>query len=214
MAGVHHVLLLRFDIVGLCLPPLLLVSLTTHISTRPKAKTDFTDLIIPSLPHLPTPYNERTNDDSMRYSRMLEESSFANRKADYFWLLFLSSLMLLVRHPHLPLPPPLSSLDHALYIYDISGPIPALQPPLPLLPARLRADLLLVPPAPDDAHIALRPAHHHSAIPPLCPRRVLLGAHRYMARRGERPRRVRGRPRGLVHTRRVDSRDGRWADDI
>src|SRR3984885_8455369 len=35
----------------------------------------------------------------MRYSRMLEESSFANRKADYFWLLFLSSLMLLVRLP-------------------------------------------------------------------------------------------------------------------
>ena len=34
----------------------------------------------------------------MRYSRMLEESSFANRKADYFWLLFLSALMLLVRH--------------------------------------------------------------------------------------------------------------------
>lgn len=33
---------------------------------------------------------------SMRYSRMLEESSFSNRKADYFWLLLLSSLMLLV----------------------------------------------------------------------------------------------------------------------
>ena len=33
---------------------------------------------------------------SMRYSRMLEESSFANRKADYFWLLLLSSTMLLV----------------------------------------------------------------------------------------------------------------------
>ena len=32
----------------------------------------------------------------MRYSRMLEESSFANRRADYFWLLLLSSLMLLV----------------------------------------------------------------------------------------------------------------------
>ena len=43
--------------------------------------------------------------DSMRYSRMLEESSFANRKADYFWLLFLSSLMLLVR---LPISPPSS----------------------------------------------------------------------------------------------------------
>lgn len=34
---------------------------------------------------------------SMRYSRMLEESSFANRKADYFWLLLQSSVMLLVR---------------------------------------------------------------------------------------------------------------------
>lgn len=33
----------------------------------------------------------------MRYSRMLEESSFANKKADYFWLLLLSSMMLLVR---------------------------------------------------------------------------------------------------------------------
>jgi len=40
----------------------------------------------------------------MRYSRMLEESSFANRKADYFWLLFLSSLMLLVRLPPHPTP--------------------------------------------------------------------------------------------------------------
>ena len=38
----------------------------------------------------------------MRYSRMLEESSFANRKADYFWLLFLSALMLLVRFPPQP----------------------------------------------------------------------------------------------------------------
>lgn len=37
----------------------------------------------------------------MRYSRFLEESSFANRKADYFWLLLQSSVLLLVR-PHLP----------------------------------------------------------------------------------------------------------------
>lgn len=33
---------------------------------------------------------------SMRYSRMLEESSFANRRADYFWLLLQSAAMLLV----------------------------------------------------------------------------------------------------------------------
>jgi Derlin-2/3 len=35
----------------------------------------------------------------MRYSRMLEESSFANKKADYFWLLLQSSVMLLVNIP-------------------------------------------------------------------------------------------------------------------
>jgi Derlin-2/3 len=49
----------------------------------------------------------------MRYSRMLEESSFANRKADYFWLLFLSSLMLLVRLP-IPLPPPPPVINHSI----------------------------------------------------------------------------------------------------
>jgi Derlin-2/3 len=36
---------------------------------------------------------------SMRYSRMLEESSFANRRADYFWLLLLCAILLLVRPP-------------------------------------------------------------------------------------------------------------------
>ncbi|KAG1899585.1 Der1-like protein [Suillus fuscotomentosus] len=40
----------------------------------------------------------------MRYSRMLEESSFANRKADYFWLLLLSSVMLLALSPLFNLP--------------------------------------------------------------------------------------------------------------
>jgi Derlin-2/3 len=40
----------------------------------------------------------------MRYSRMLEESSFASKKADYFWLLFLSSVMLLGLSPLFNLP--------------------------------------------------------------------------------------------------------------
>ena len=38
----------------------------------------------------------------MRYSRMLEESSFANKKADYFWLLLQSSVMLLVNTSSIP----------------------------------------------------------------------------------------------------------------
>ncbi|KAK7690034.1 hypothetical protein QCA50_006679 [Cerrena zonata] len=40
----------------------------------------------------------------MRYSRLLEESSFANRKADYFWLLFQSAILLLIISPLVNLP--------------------------------------------------------------------------------------------------------------
>ncbi|KAF9648029.1 Der1-like protein [Thelephora ganbajun] len=40
----------------------------------------------------------------MRYSKMLEESSFANRKADYFWLLLQSAVMLLALSPLVNLP--------------------------------------------------------------------------------------------------------------
>jgi len=40
----------------------------------------------------------------MRYSRMLEESSFAGRKADYFWLLFTSASLLLALSPLFTLP--------------------------------------------------------------------------------------------------------------
>ncbi|KAF9509141.1 hypothetical protein BS47DRAFT_1377639 [Hydnum rufescens UP504] len=40
----------------------------------------------------------------MRYSRMLEESSFANKRADYFWLLLQSSILLLVISPLFTLP--------------------------------------------------------------------------------------------------------------
>ncbi|KAI0031051.1 Der1-like protein [Vararia minispora EC-137] len=40
----------------------------------------------------------------MRYSRMLEESSFANRRADYFWLLSLCAIILLCLSPAFNLP--------------------------------------------------------------------------------------------------------------
>jgi len=55
----------------------------------------------------------------MRYSRMLEESSFANRKADYFWLLLLSSVMLLALSPLFNLPFLSSSLAFVpVYIWS------------------------------------------------------------------------------------------------
>lgn len=40
----------------------------------------------------------------MRYSRMLEENSFANRRADYLWLLLVSSTLLLILSPLATLP--------------------------------------------------------------------------------------------------------------
>ena len=38
---------------------------------------------------------------SMRYSKMLEESAFHGRKADYLWLLIVSCTILLVRDLHI-----------------------------------------------------------------------------------------------------------------
>jgi len=141
----------------------------------------------------------------MRYSRMLEESSFANRKADYFWLLFLSSLMLLVRLPSPPLPVLPHLINHSIpshpqLFVSSPGPIPTLQPPFSLFPARLRAHLLLVPPTSLNAHLALRSAHHHSTLSSLCPRRLLLGDNWHVARRGERSRRMCSRPRRMVYS--------------
>ncbi|KAG8220176.1 Der1-like protein, partial [Butyriboletus roseoflavus] len=55
----------------------------------------------------------------MRYSRMLEESSFANRRADYLWLLLFSSLMLLALSPLVNLPFLSSSLAFVpIYIWS------------------------------------------------------------------------------------------------
>ena len=76
MESVHELLLLWRAITGLCLPYVLLVRGMPGV------------LGVAVL----------TSVSSMRYSRMLEESSFANRKADYVWLLIQSAVMLLVRH--------------------------------------------------------------------------------------------------------------------
>jgi hypothetical protein len=123
--------------------------------------------------------------NSMRYSRMLEESSFANRKADYFWLLFSSSRLMLLVRPS----PPSYSLTQTIIIPNL-GPVATLQSPVSLLPSCLRAHLLLVAPAPLDTHIPFQPAHHHCAVPFLYVRRLFLGAHWHVARGGKRPRRV------------------------
>lgn len=44
-----------------------------------------------------TPRHGSADHDRMRYSRLLEENSFSNRRADYVWLLTLCGSFLLVR---------------------------------------------------------------------------------------------------------------------
>ncbi|KAK1925644.1 Derlin [Papiliotrema laurentii] len=59
----------------------------------------------------------------MRYSRLLEENSFSNRRADYVWLLFLCSAFLLTISPLLTMPFLSSSLAFALtYIWSRRNP--------------------------------------------------------------------------------------------
>ena len=74
MASIHNILLLWTDGDRLCLPHVLLVSCTDCGLRKSDSMC------------------------SMRYSRMLEESSFANKKAEYLWLLILSAGLLLVRY--------------------------------------------------------------------------------------------------------------------
>ena len=179
MADGHHVLLLWHNILRLCFPPVLFVSVSSYLpdngadrvwTSRPMTTTACAIAACSKSPRSPTA------------KRTTSGSSFSPLLC--FW--YVSRLN------------PLCSTG-ACYNLSAAGTIPTLQPPLPLLATRLRADLLLVPPAPLHAHLALRPAHHHRAVSTLCARRVFLGAERHVARCGERSRRLRRWPCGLVH---------------
>ena len=97
----------------------------------------------------------------MRYSRMLEESSFPNRKADYFWLLFLSGALLLVGYVF-------SSTLYPAFLKTFlpTASFSTFQPAIPLLPSRIRSDLFLVSPTSINPYFLVRPCHHHGSIPP------------------------------------------------
>ena len=148
------------------------------------------------------------NLDSMRYSRMLEESSFANRKADYFWLLLVSSVMLLVSKRQTPRLTLIRDI-----VLSLTGPFPVIQPPFPILAARLRSHLHVVSPPPVHTDLSFRSRDHNRPLPPLRPRRLLMDAQRHLARRSKRSRRLCGRSRRLVRPRCMDARDDRWPHD-
>lgn len=193
MEGLHNLLLLRNDIARFRFPYVLLVS------------QPFSSYAIP--------IRNDTRFGSMRYSRMLEESSFANRKADYFWLLFLSSIMLLVS--------PIVSTKLGNFraykcyrrrltancLFPFTGIIPFGEPALPLLSARLRADIPVVQATPLDARFPVRPHYNHRALPPSRACRSVMDTERHMESGCRRSSRVRSRSCRMVRTRRLDARD-------
>jgi hypothetical protein len=137
----------------------------------------------------------------MRYSRMLEESSFANRKADYFWLLLLSSVMLLVES--CTYDSPLHELIRCL------GIVSTLQSAIPIVPPRVCSNLYMVTQTSLDTNIFVRTHHDNRTIPTCCSCCVLVGIEWDLEGCYRRSSRLCSWTRGLVHERCLDSRDGR-----
>ena len=139
---------------------------------------------------------------------MLEESSFANRKADYFWLLFQSAVMLLVRPSH-------SHTTHTRSAHESSSEdaLPARESPIPFLPSCLCPNLPLVSTPPIHTHISLWPRDDLRSLSPARPRRCCLDGERHLESRRSGPSRVCGRPCWVVHAGCLDKRDGWQSDD-
>jgi hypothetical protein len=191
MARIHHVLLLWHHILGLCLPPLLFVS-RYRFTPLDQSLTCSTRMTFPQTACAIVACSKNPR------SRTVKRTTFGSCSSPLLCSWYAPSLTFPLISP---LPPTTRHADdlQRARSHGPTGSIPSLQPPLPLLTPRLRAHLFLVPTTPFHAHIALWPRHHHCAIPPLCPRRLLMAAHRHLARRRERPRRVRRWPRRLVH---------------
>lgn len=143
----------------------------------------------------------------MRYSRMLEESSFTNKKADYFWLLALSSIMLLVRLYLLP-------TRQNVFSYWLIGSFTAVQSPISLLLPCVRSNLSMVKASPIHADIIVRSIHNNSSISPFGSGRILLAAQWDMESCCGWPCRLCGWSRRLVHERCMDTGDGWRSNNI
>src|SRR5260221_12003680 len=96
----------------------------------------------------------------MRYSRMLEESSFANKRADYFWLLLQSAIMLLVTY-HFPI-----QNDYPDILYSV--PFPSFQSSFSFFPARFRSYLCLVKASSFNTNFFVWSNKHHSTLLAIC----------------------------------------------
>lgn len=130
---------------------------------------------------------------SMRYSKMLEESSFANRKADYFWLLLQSAIMLLVR-PSYP-----QRDASALNSHSTKDTLSARKPSVSFLPPCVCPDLPLVPASPVHAYISLWSRDDIRPLPSPCPRWSCLDGKRDLEGRCSGSPWMRCRPCWMVH---------------
>lgn len=185
MANGNHVLLLWLDIFRLRIPSLLFVRVYPSVFWKATVVYESSAVLSTSIVF------------SMRYSRMLEESSFANKKADYFWLLLQSSVMLLVCRELLP-GILACVLDLIVYFCVCQVPVSACQPALPLVLLSICAHLSLVATPPLDAYLSLWANHDHGSLSPYCARRVLVGTEWNLEGGCGGPGWVRSRPCGLV----------------
>ena len=104
----------------------------------------------------------------MRYSKMLEETTFRGRRADFIWFLVVSCGLLLILSPLSPTPFLSSSLSFTVSPLLASSHLP--------LTRWHTAGLPLVTTEPPRPSLPLRRHHHHSALPPLRPLSLLLGS--------------------------------------
>lgn len=145
---------------------------------------------------------------SMRYSRMLEESSFANKKADYFWLLLQSSVMLLVNTSSIARFHTYSKSNCVFSFPPYKDTITSIQPPFPILILGFCSHLSLVTATSLNAHISLRHDHNYSTLFTCSPRCVFMGIEWNMESSNWWFSGLRGGSYWLVLARRLDQRDG------
>jgi len=141
----------------------------------------------------------------MRYSRMLEESSFANKRADYFWLLLQSAIMLLVstvfqRSNH---PDVLSSVSFSSFQSSFS-----------FLSARFRSYLCVVKTPSFNTNFFVWPNKYHSTLPALRTYCVYMAPDWHMEIGSRRSGWMCCWPHWVVLARRMDKGDGGWDDCV
>jgi len=137
---------------------------------------------------------------------MLEESSFANKRADYFWLLLQSAIMLLVSTISC------KQNDYPDVLYSVS--FPSFQSSFSFLSARFRSYLCLVKASSFNTNFFVWPNKHHSTLLALRTYCIYMAPDWHMEIGSRRSSWMCCWPYWVVLARCMDKGDGRWDDCV